>query len=248
MAANGNEAGSDRPGEQIDRLLDETFFRKLEKSFGKQFGEPAIQAELKNIGRLYLIFRNTENSLAERRAIRRNSLRLAKQTGEYLNYLRDAPYDDISMALYVAALRRGEPVPTTKFPKLTTHTQENSGEPYLLELIRLLELLSDANLEQAERFREKPGPKSNFALELLVRRVGDIFDALKRSFSIDHHKPVPTGPAIEFVRDLVAPLDTISDTEIATAIRNEQSRRKKLQDRRLSPTPRNRAQNRKRSP
>jgi hypothetical protein len=129
----------------------------------------------------------------------------------------------------MTALRLAEPIPTTKFGGLGTHAQTQSGEPYFLELIRLLELLEKSALEQSNNFRERPGPKINLGLEFLVRRVADLFlTILNRPFSVDHHKPIAASEAFDFISALVAPLDDVSDTEIMTAIRTEQNRRNKI--------------------
>ena len=124
-----------------------------------------------------------------RRGMRKDYLHMAKQADNFLKMLRTAPHDDIAFALYMTALRLKAAISATKFEELSEHAQAKSGEPSLLEIIRLMELLKDSTKEQAEYFRERPGPKINLGLEYLVRRVADLFGERDRKFSIDHHKP-----------------------------------------------------------
>ena len=164
-----------------------------------------------------------------RQELRKESAQLAKQTHKFLQILRNAPHDDIAFGLYMTALNLGAAMPNTIFPELSAHAQRQSGEPYFRELIRLLELLEKSALEQANHFRERPGPKVNLGLEYLVRHVADLFaTTLNRPFTVDHHKPVAASKTFDFVSALVAPLDHVSDTEITTAIRAEQNKRRNI--------------------
>jgi hypothetical protein len=164
-----------------------------------------------------------------RAQIRRENSLLAKQTKKFLRILRDAPHDDIAFGLHTAALRLGQPMPATIFPDLSAHERKQSGEPYFREIVRLLELLEKSALEQINHFRERPGPKVNLGLEYLVRHVADLFTTtFDRPFTVDHHKPVAASEAFDFVSALIAPLDDVSDTEITTALRAEQTLRRKL--------------------
>ena len=243
----GSSDNNENPAAHIERVYSDTFFLGLTNSAGHNIDVSKFRNELRTIGRLYLILRAREDCAASNRKLRKNYLRLAEQTAGFLDVVRGATFDDIAFCLYMTALRQSEPIPATIFEGLSVHAQTKSGEPYLLELIRLLELLKNAAQEQADYFRERPGPKINSGLELLVRRVADIFAEIDQSFSIDHHKPVPTGPAVDFVKYLLAPLDKISDTEIATAIRTEQARRRKLKLRRSDATPKDRRKSQRRT-
>ncbi len=223
------DTGSDNPAALINVASSDTFLTALDRQFHLESGESEIRRELNNIGRHYLILRRSENDREMRREMRRQYAQLAKQTGNFLKILRDAPQDDIASCLYMTALRLGEGMPATIFPELSEHEQRHSGEPYFRELIRLSELLEKSALEQVNYFRERPGPKINSGLEYLVRHVASLFlTALNRPFTIDHHKPIAASEAFDFVSALIAPLDDVSDTEIMTAIRTEQGLRRKL--------------------
>ena len=223
------DTGSATPTALIDVAYSDEFHLALERQFRLKSDKSEIRAELRKIGRLYLVLRRSENNREMRRELRRENAQLARQTNKFLKILRGAPHDDIASGLYMTALRLGEGMPATLFPELSAHEQSQSGEPYLLELIRLLELLEKSALERADYFRERPGPKINLGLEYLVRHVADLFLAtLTRPFTIDHHKPVAASEAFDFVSALIAPLDDVSDTEIMTAIRAEQVLRRKL--------------------
>ena len=223
------DTGTARPDAPIDAAYSGTFFAALEQRFRLEGENSELRAELNNIGRHYLILRRSEDDREMRREMRRENAQLAKHTNKFLQILRDAPHDDIAFGLHMTALRLGEVMPTTIFPDLSAHDQRQSGEPYFWELIRLLELLEKSALEQANFFRERPGPKINLGLEYLIRHVADLFlITLNRPFTIDHHKPVAASEAFDFVSALVAPLDNVSATEIMTAIRTEQNRRHKI--------------------
>ena len=226
MRARIDKTGENNIAALIEAAYSNSFFAELARLFPVELGKSDVRAELNHIARIYVALRRTENSPELRKEMRKDYLQLGKQTDGFLGILRAAPQEDLAFAIYMAALRFNEPIPATKFAGLSGHAQTNTGEPYLLELLRLLELLKNAAKEQADHFRERPGPKINLGLEFLVRRVADLFEEIDRPFSIDHHKPVPTGPAMDFVRALIAPLDDVSDTEISTAIRTEQNRRR----------------------
>ena len=166
-----------------------------------------------------------------RQELRKENAQLAKQTNKFLQILRtaqqDGRQDDIAFGLHMMALRLDAAMPATIFPELSEHEQRQSGEPYFLELIRLLELLEKSALEQVNHIRERRGPKINFGLEYLVRHVASLFlTTLNRPFTLDHHKPVAASEAFDFIKALIAPLDDVSDTEIITAIRAEQDKRR----------------------
>jgi hypothetical protein len=223
------DTGDGRPDALIDDAYSDIFFATLDRQFHLETAKSDTRKEIRNIGRHYLILRRREDDRKIRHELRRENAQLAKQTNKFLQILRAAPRDVIAFGLHMTALKLGAVMPTTIFPELTEHEQRQSGEPYFRELNRLLELLEKSALEQANRIRERPGPKINLGLEYLVRHVADLFlTTLNRPFTLDHHKPVAASEAFDFVRALVAPLDDVSDTEIMTAIRAEQSLRRKL--------------------
>ena len=229
MRARIDKTGAENPHALIDAAYSDQYFGALERQFRLETGNTETRRELKNIGIRYLTSRRSEDNRNMRQELRRENTQLAKQTNKFLQILRNAPHDDIAFGLHMTALSSGEAMPATVFPQLSAHAQRHSGEPYFLELIRLLELLEKSALEQANHFRERPGPKINLGLEYLVRHVADLFLlSLNRPFTVDHHKPVAASEAFDFVSALVAPLDDVSDTEITTAIRAEQSVRRKL--------------------
>jgi len=229
MHARIDKTGEENPNALIDAAYSDQYFTVLERRFRLETGNAETRRELRNIGVRYLTSRRSEDNRKMRHELRRESAQLARQTNQFLQILRNAPRDDITFGLYMTALSLHEAMPDTIFPELSAHAQRHSGEPYFLELMRLLELLEKSALEQANRLRERPGPKVNLGLEYLVRHVADLFlTSLKRPFTVDHHKPVAASDAFDFVSALVSPLDDVSDTEITTAIRAEQGVRRKL--------------------
>ncbi|MEI9886324.1 MAG: hypothetical protein WDN08_07435 [Rhizomicrobium sp.] len=229
MRARIDKAGDANLHALIDGAYSDQYFDGLERQFGLVSGNTETRRKLKNIGVHYLIARRREDDRKTRQDERKANALLARQTNKFLQTLRKAPRDDITFGLHMTALRTDAKLPATIFPELSKHEQRQSGEPYYLELIRLLELLEKSALDQINHFRERRGPKINFGLEYLVRHVADLFlTTLNRPFTIDHHKPIAASEAFDFVAALIAPLDDVSDTEIMTAIRAEQSVRHKL--------------------
>lgn len=229
MRARIDRVGDASPHTLIDREYSDQYFDALERQFGLESGNTGTRRKLKNIGVHYLIARHREDDRKARQNERKANALLARQTNKFLQILRKTPQDDITFGLHMTALRIGAPPPATIFPELSEHEQRQSGEPYYLELVRLLELLEKSALDQINHFRERSGPKINCGLEYLVRHVADLFlTTLNRPFTVDHHKPVAASEAFDFVAALIAPLDDVSDTEIMTAIRAEQSARRKL--------------------
>lgn len=229
MRARIDKTGDAKPHTLIDREYSDQYFDVLERQFGLESGNTETRRRLKNIGVHYLIARRREDDRKVRQDERKANALLARQTNKFLQTLRKSPRDDITFGLHMTALRTGAPPPATIFPELNDHEQRQSGEPYFLELIRLLELLEKSALEQVIHIRERRGPKINFGLEYLVRHVARLFlTTLNRPFTVDHHKPVAASEAFDFVAALIAPLDDVSDTEIMTALRAEQSARRKL--------------------
>jgi hypothetical protein len=223
------DTGSENPADLIDAAYSVVFFTAFERQFGLESRKSEIRDSLRNIGRQYIVVRRTEDGREMRRELRRQNAQLAKQTNSFLEILRATSTEEIAASLYMTALRLNEPIPSTKFAEISPHAQSQSGEPYFRELIRLLELLEKSSLEQADYFRERPGPKTNLGLEFLVRRVADYFvSELKRPFSVDHHKPIAASEAFDFISALIAPIDQVSSTEIMTAIRTEQNRRRNI--------------------
>ncbi len=223
------DTGNGRPDALINDAYSDVFFAALDRKFRLETAKSDTRNEIRNIGRHYLIARRREDDRKVRRDERKANAHLAKQTNKFLQFLRAAPQDDIAFGLHMTALRTDAAMPATIFPELSDHEQHQSGEPYFRELIRLLELLEKSALEQVNHIRERRGPKINFGLEYLVRHVADLFlTTLNRPFTVDHHKPVAASEAFDFVSALIAPLDDVSDTEIMTAIRAEQSVRRKL--------------------
>jgi len=225
------DSGDGRPDALLDDAYTAEFFAALERQFHLETANADTRKAIRNIGRHYLILRSREDDRKMRQELRKENAQLAKQTNKFLQILRtaqqDGRQDDIAFGLHMMALRLDAAMPATIFPELSEHEQRQSGEPYFLELIRLLELLEKSALEQVNHIRERRGPKINFGLEYLVRHVASLFlTTLNRPFTLDHHKPVAASEAFDFIKALIAPLDDVSDTEIITAIRAEQDKRR----------------------
>src|SRR5689334_3300089 len=147
MRARIDKTGEENPHALIDAAYSDQYFRALEQRFRLETGSADTRRELKNIGIRYLTSRRSEDNRKMRQELRRESAQLASKTNKFLQILRNAPHDDITFGLYMTALSLREAIPATVFPRLSAHAQTQSGEPYFLELVRLLELLEKSALE-----------------------------------------------------------------------------------------------------
>ena len=145
---------------------------------------------------------------------------LKKKVSDFRAFLEQPEYSDLASDLYLAALHKNEPAPETDFPEITDF-ERTRGEPYLLELKRLLSLLEDATDLALDNSTAPKGRKPDYPLLGLVRRLAFIWtELLKQKFSIDYHKGSGLTPAFQFVRLAVQTvIPDIRETEIVTAMR-----------------------------
>ncbi|MEZ5997544.1 MAG: hypothetical protein R3B98_02490 [Hyphomonas sp.] len=145
---------------------------------------------------------------------------LKKKVADFRAFLDQPEYGDLASDLYLAALHRNEPAPETDFPE-TTDFERTRGEPYFLELKRLLSLLEDATDLALDNSTVPKGRKPDYPLLGLVRRLAFIWtELLKQKFSIDYHKGSGLTPAFQFVSLVVRKaVPDIREAEIVTAMR-----------------------------
>lgn len=145
---------------------------------------------------------------------------LKKKVSDFRAYLELPEYSNLASDLYSAALHKNEPAPKTDFPEITDF-ERTRGEPYLLELKRLLSLLEDAADIARDRSAIPKGRKPDYPLLGMVRRLAYVWtELLKQKFSIDYHKGSGLTPAFQFVSLVVQKvIPDLRDTEIVTAMR-----------------------------
>ena len=145
---------------------------------------------------------------------------LKKKVSDFRAFLELPEYSNLASDLYWAALHKNEPAPQTDFPEITDF-ERTRGEPYLLELKRLLSLLEDATDIAMDNSAVSKGRKSDCLLLGLVRRLAYVWtELLMQKFSIDYHKGSGLTPAFQFVRLIVQRvIPDIRETEIVTAMR-----------------------------
>lgn len=145
---------------------------------------------------------------------------LKKRASEFRAFLEQPEYNDLASDLYLSALHKNEPAPETDFPEITDFGRTR-GEPYLLELKRLLSLLEDATDIALDNSAVPKGRKPDYPLLGLVRRLAYVWkELLKQKFSIDYHKGSGLTPAFQFVSLVVQRvIPDIRETEIVTAMR-----------------------------
>ena len=83
-----------------------------------------------------------------------------------------------------------------------------------------LNLLRNRIETQLNQSKLKPGRPRKEGLQIFASYMRLIWvDILERPFTLDYHKGSGTTPAFEFVRDMAAPLVSVTDTEIVGAMR-----------------------------
>lgn len=186
--------------------------------------EPFVQNvrnELRVAARRYAldqkIFGNYESY---RKSVSADYKPLKQKLSEFRAFLERREYVDLASDLYLAALHRSEPAPETDFPEITDF-ERTRGEPYLLELKRLLSLLEDATDIALNNSAVPKGRKPDYPLLGLVRRLSYVWiELLKQKFSIDYHKGSGLTPTFQFVKLIVQRIiPDIRETEIVTAMR-----------------------------
>ena len=145
---------------------------------------------------------------------------LKKKVSDFRAFLEQLEYSDLSSDLYWAALHKNEPAPKTDFPEVADF-ERTRGEPYLLELKRLLSLLEDATDIALDNSAVPKGRKPDYPLLGLVRRLAYVWtELLKQKFSIDYHKGSGLTSAFQFVSLIVRRvIPDVRETEIVTAMR-----------------------------
>jgi hypothetical protein len=233
MRARVDTDDTQHPIQIVTRIYDAAFFDALKSCFDFCNGIPDLENKIADIGRLYLALRRWESHAELQKSRTGDYLALKADVERFANAL--IKHDEnlqIASDLRIAAISLGEPPPKTNFSDLTDHEKRSGGEPYLRELQRLLKVLVAAADLQAEYLDVRRGPKINFGLELMVRRVAELFgEDFRRPFTIDQHKPFKPTEAFLFIRALVDPLDDVSDDNIASAMRSERNRLRELDKR-----------------
>lgn len=181
-----------------------------------------VRNELRIAARRYAldqkIFGNYESY---RKSVSADYKPLKLKVSEFRRLLERPEYVDLSSDLYFASLHKNETAPETDFPEITDF-ERTRGEPYLLELKRLLSLLEDATDLVLEHSAIPKGRKADNPLLSLVRRLAYVWtELLKQKFSIDYHKGSGLTPAFQFVRFAIQRVvPDVREIEIVTAMRS----------------------------
>jgi|TARA_R100001198_G_C5199189_1_gene188860 hypothetical protein len=181
-----------------------------------------VRNELRVVARRYVldqkIFGNYESY---RKSVGADYKPLNQKVSEFRGLLERPEYVDLASDLYLASLHKNEPAPETDFPEITDF-ERTRGEPYLLELKRLLSLLEDATDLVLEHSAIPKGRKADNPLLSLVRRLAYVWtELLKQKFTIDYHKGSGLTPAFQFV-SLVGQkiIPDVREEQIVTAMRS----------------------------
>lgn len=215
------EASEHHSSPESDALLSDSALGNIADKLGLEPFTEGVRNELRIVVRRYAldqkVFGSYENEL---KSLGADYKALKKKVSDFRTFLEQSEYSDLASDLYLAALHRNESAPETDFPEITDF-ERTRGEPYLLELKRLLSLLEDATNIALDNSAVPKGRKPDYPLVSLVRRLAFIWtELLKQKFSIDYHKGSGLTPAFEFVRLVVERIiPDVRETEIVTTMR-----------------------------
>ena len=215
------EASEHQPLPEPENILSDSVLDDIADQLGLEPFAEAVRNELCIAVRRYAldqkIFASYESDL---KSVGADYKALKKKVSDFRAFLEQPEYDDLASDLYWAALHRNETAPQTDFPEITDF-ERTRGEPYLLELKRLLSLLEAATDIALDKSAVPKGRKPDYPLLGLVRRLAYVWkELLKQKFSIDYHKGSGLTPAFQFVRLVVQRvIPDIRETEIVTAMR-----------------------------
>lgn len=181
-----------------------------------------IRNELRVAARRYTLDQKVFGSYeASRKSVAEDYKPLKKKVSDFRAFLERPEYVDLASDIYLAALHKNEPAPETDFPEMADF-ERTRGEPYLLELKRLLSLLEHATELALDSSTVPKGRKPDYPLLGLIRRLAYVWaELLKQKFSIDYHKGSGLTPAFQFVSLVVQKtVPDVREEQIVTAMRS----------------------------
>lgn len=223
------------PWEIAQEIYNPDFLSNLAEQFQFSAADKDAQKKLVRIAFQYIYGRRCEDE-PERylKPLKKEYERLLKSVCKFRDHLTHfrADTQDITYEILHAAQILDEPKPETDFPGLTEHDKER-GEPYYLELLRLLKILEYGIDWQIDLLSSKGGrPKNNAGLSFTMPRIADFWiEKVGGRFTVDYHKGSGISDAFSFCKCLIEPLDNVPDTQIVTAMREEIRRRTKMRKR-----------------
>jgi hypothetical protein len=216
------------PEQRALAAFDEEFLQRLGKEFGFDGSNPNIAQSVRNIAEGYSAVRGRPKHPEYRKEAASEYSRLKKDTEKFLEILANAKEIAIDTDMDI-------------FAQLQASKKSISdGENHLMpekgisrkfdELTALLNLLAATTEHGKQLYSARPGPKTDVALEMLVRRAGNFWIwELGRKFTIDHHQGTGTTKSFQFLRALASHVDgNISDTQLVSAMRADRKNRRKL--------------------
>ena len=215
------KASERQPSQEPEVILTDSALDDIADQMGLEPFSEGVRSELRIAARRYFldqkIFGTYEGEL---KSVGTDYKALKKKVSEFRTFLTQPEYGDLASDLYLAALHRNESAPETDFPEITDF-ERTRGEPYLLELKRLLSLLEDATNIALDNSAVPKGRKPDCPLLGLVRRLAYVWtELLNQKFSIDYHKGSGLTNAFQFVSLVVQRIvPGIRDTEIVTTMR-----------------------------
>ena len=216
-----------QPSQETETVLSASVLDDIADQLGLELFADGVRNELHIAIRRYALDQKVFGSYeAELKSVGTDYKALKKKVSEFRAVLEQLEYSDLASDLYLTALHRNEPAPETDFPAISDF-ERTRGEPYLLELKRLLSLLEDATDIALDNSAVPKGRKPDYPLVSLVRRLAYVWtELLKQKFSIDYHKGSGLTPAFQFVNLIVQRvIPDVRETEIVTAMRTIVSER-----------------------
>lgn len=189
-----------QPSQEPESVLSDSVLDDIADKLGVELFSIDVRDELRVVVRRHAldqkIFGTHEDEL---KSVGADYKALKQKVSEFRVFLDQPEFIDLASDLYLAALHKNEPIPKTGFPEISDLARTR-GEPYLLELKRLMSLLEDATDIALEKSAVPKGRKPDYPLLGLIRRLAYVWtELLKQKFSIDYHKGSGLTPAFQFV-------------------------------------------------
>jgi hypothetical protein len=204
------------------------FLRQIRSKFNFDALKSEYTVELREIAADYIYWRRLQiRKSPSRKDQRRKYLKLQKFADRFLHQLEQCDKMEIETLLFIGARKLRAPALPGRLIDFSQHKKQK-GLPFYREFVQFLEFIKIGADEIAEDYKLPSGRRRNFGLENLTIKSAEFWEKrLGRKFTLDYHGGTGLTKAFEFVRDLVAPLDDVTDKNIITAMRSEIKERRK---------------------
>ena len=215
------------PEEKALAAFSNEFLRQLGMQFGFDGTDHHIAQSMRSIAEGYFAVQVRPKSPEYRKQAFREYSRWKKDVEKFRNILENAQELGIDADMDIVAQLSARK--SISGNKNSTNSQTDAAGKFG-QLMALLNLLAATAEYGKHIYSERPGPKIDQALEMLVRRAANFWILeLGRKFTIDHHKGTGTTKSFLFLRTLTSNVDAdISDTQLVSAMRADRKFRRNI--------------------